>query len=195
MDLIGDPVTQRRQAALHMAGFDVGSRGLSGIDDAATQGAKLLFALRAGIDPKDEAQINAALDKKMQDPEARDRFVRIVASTPRPSRSDVAAAQWALREDGRTLPKSTDPETGLMDGIRGEETKAALIASRRREPTMSEVTRYMTPENAAWYSRAKSVIPEINTNFQNAASEGQASAKVMAKAEIAPPAQTTALSL
>ena len=150
---MGNPDTQRYMAALHLQGYGLGPTGVDGIPGRNYEAARTSFATQNGIDPKDTAKINAALDAKLADPKTRDGFLRSVEVEPNPSRSDVVTAQWLLKAGNRDMSKSVDPITGMMDGRRGKDVNDGIAENRRRAPDMEELRANMSPENFEWARR------------------------------------------
>lgn len=150
---MGNPDTQRYMAALHLQGYSLGPPGVDGIPGKYYAAARNSFATQNGIDPKDTAKINEALDAKLADPKTRDYFLRAVSVEPNPSRSDVVTAQWMLKAANRDMSRSVDPITGMMDGRLGSGTKDAIAENRRRAPTLDEMRANMSPENFEWARR------------------------------------------
>lgn len=174
-----DPVIQRRQAALFMSGIDCG--GLGGQDGGRTDKAREIFAKRYGLDPKDKAGIDAALDSKMADPEARDRYVRIISSTPKPTKDDIITLQWCLKEDGKRDMSRSITIAGLMDGIPGTETNSVMRESRKRPTSQAELNRYLSPENVALINSGR--LTSLAANFQDAIAQATVAAPVSSPQE------------
>ena len=119
---------QQQQAYLEIIGFDIGKAGLDGVAGKGSMTQKALddFAQKKGIDPKDTGKVNEALSAaafKAHSTLSPALLVKEIESG-RLTAEDIKINQWILKGKGFAMASSL--QGNKMDGVAGDETKAAL---------------------------------------------------------------------